>query len=160
MRIYRCRDHAHLGRAADFCDLVVERTVIARLSQPDARDLLVQTDGPDVDALRREADTLRLRRDSIADLIADGLLSSAKGRATLQDLTSRIGLLEAQTVRADRAPVLGALVGAVDVERAWRELPLTRRRAVVDLLVRVTVLPGRPGRGSLTPDSVRRESKL
>lgn len=56
---------------------------------------------------------------------------------------------------AGRVSVLGELLAAGDVRAVWDGLDLDRRRAVVDALLTVTLLP--PGRGArrLDPETVR-----
>jgi site-specific DNA recombinase len=58
---------------------------------------------------------------------------------------------------AGRVPVLGELVTAADVQAAWDALNLDRRRAAIDTLMFVTLLP--PGRGAriFNPETVRIE---
>jgi hypothetical protein len=40
---------------------------------------------------------------------------------------------------------------------AWRDLDVAARQAVVDALMRVVVLPGKPGRLPFDPETVRIE---
>src|SRR4051812_28743765 len=58
-------------------------------------------------------------------------------------------------IDAGRVPVLGELVTAADVLATWDALDLDRRRAAVDTLMTLTLLP--PGRGARTfnPETVR-----
>jgi hypothetical protein len=49
---------------------------------------------------------------------------------------------------AGRADVLGPLIAADDVASAWAGLDVDRRRAVVEKLMTVTLLP--PGKGRRT----------
>lgn len=160
VRIYRCRDHAHLGRAATLVEEVVERVIVARLSRDDARDLLVDDDRPDVDALREEADGVRRRLDEVAAAFAEGDVTAAQLKTATARLRARLADVEGRMAHVDRAPVLAELVTADDVAATWAALPLARRRAVVDLLAVVTLLPGRGGRAPFDPASVRVERRL
>ena len=56
---------------------------------------------------------------------------------------------------AGRVDVLGPLVAARDVGKVWEALNGDRRRAIVDTLMSITLLP--PGRGVRTfrPETVR-----
>jgi site-specific DNA recombinase len=72
--IYRCLK-THLARGLRDVDEVVEAAVIARLSRSDAADLFAPD--VDLDALRARVTELRERRDGLAGLLADGLLSPA-----------------------------------------------------------------------------------
>ena len=66
----------------------VVSTVCARLSQPDAAALLAPD--VDLDAIRAEVVDLRARRDGLAEMLAEGLLSPAKAKEQARKLTARI----------------------------------------------------------------------
>jgi len=67
--------------------------------------------------------------------------------------------IERRQAETTRAPVLADLVTASDLGAAWDALSLAKRRAVVDVLITVTILPtGRGGR-AFKPESVRIEWK-
>lgn len=159
VRVYRCREHSHLSREAEFCDWRVAERVVARLSREDARDLLVDQDRPDLRALRSDADTLRIRLDQLAEAFADGTVSAAQLRAGTERLRGRLADVEAKMVHVDRAPLLADLVTAQDVRKAWEAAGLDRQRAVIDLLYLVTLLPHGPGRSPVTVESVRMEAR-
>jgi DNA invertase Pin-like site-specific DNA recombinase len=155
VRVYRCRNYAHIARRADFCDSRVSERVIARLSRDDARDLLIDDDREDLAELRREAETLRLRLDQLADAFADGTINTSQLRSGSERLRARLANLESRMVHMDRAPLLADLVTASDVRKAWENIGLDRQRAVIDLLYTVTLLPGIPGKRNLELESVR-----
>jgi hypothetical protein len=159
VRTYRCRDHRHLSRMADFCDWRVSERVIARLSRDDARDLLIDDDREDHGELRTEQSTLRLRLDQLAEQFADGTLTGSQLRTGTERLRARLSDVEARMVHVDRAPLLADLVTAEDVRAAWAALGLDRKRAVIDLLYKVTLLPSTPGRTNPELESVKMEAK-
>jgi DNA invertase Pin-like site-specific DNA recombinase len=159
VRVYRCRDHAHLARRADFCDWRVTERVIARLSRGDARDLLIDDDREDLGDLRREADTLNTRLTQLSEGFADGAITAVQLRAGTERLRTRLGDVEARMVHVDRAPLLADLVTAPDVRKAWEAIGLDRQRAVIDLLYKVTLMPGVRGPKRLALESVRMEPK-
>jgi DNA invertase Pin-like site-specific DNA recombinase len=159
VRAYRCHKSAHLTREANFCDWRVTERVIARLSRDDARDLLIDDDREDLAELRREADTLRLRLDQLADAFADGTINASQLRSGTERLRARLDDLESRMVHVDRAPLLADLVTASDVRKAWETVGLDRQRAVIDLLYIVTLLPRPPGRKPAELESVRMEPK-
>jgi site-specific DNA recombinase len=159
VRVYRCRDHAHLARRADFCDWRVSERVIARLSRDDARDLLINDDREDVAELRQEADTLNTRLAQLAEAFADGTINAPQLKAGTERLRARLGDVEARMVHVDRAPLLVDLVTAHDVRKAWESIGLDRQRAVIDLLYTVTLMPGIRGKKMFPLESVRMEAK-
>jgi site-specific DNA recombinase len=144
--VYRCRTGKHLARAAVPVDALVEAVVLARLQQPDAADLLGGADAPDQAALHLDRAALTVRLDEAAYAFADGAITAGQLRAATSSLRAKVAEVETAMAASSRESVLGELVTAADVEATWGTLPLARRRAVVDLLVEVTLLPsGRRG---------------
>ncbi|MBZ2195967.1 recombinase family protein [Occultella gossypii] len=153
--MYRCSGSSgHVGRQSDPVDAYVGELVVARLSQPDAAELLVDHTKPDASALRAEARALRARLESVAIDFADGAVTSAQLRTITARLTDRLAAIDADMADAGRVDKLGPLVGAEDVAAAWEAMETDRRRVVIDALMTVTLHP--PGRGTRTfrPESV------
>ncbi len=136
--VYKCRT-PHLARRLDRVDEVVEAAVVARLSQPDAADLLV-AEGEDAEALRAESVELRGQLDQLARLLVEGVLTADGVREQSARLRKRLDEVERRRVAADRPDALTALVAAEDVQAAWDAASLDARRQVVDVLMEVTVL--------------------
>lgn len=145
--MYRCRGSmGHIGRAAGPVDWWVGELLIERLSRPDAAGLLVADDRPDAIALRRQASALRVRIDSLAKLFAEGVLTEVGVRRESEKLRAQLAEAERALTDAGRVNVLGPLIGSGDVRAAWAALDVDRRRAVVEALMNVTLMP--PGRGT------------
>jgi DNA invertase Pin-like site-specific DNA recombinase len=136
--IYRCLS-THLARGLEAVDDVVEAVVVARLSQPDAVALL--TPDVDLDALRAKVTELRDRRDGLAGLLADGLLSANAVRDQAAKLTTAISEVEREIMSAVGDGPLAEIVNAPDVGKSWNALPLTAKRAVIETLMVATILP-------------------
>jgi DNA invertase Pin-like site-specific DNA recombinase len=150
--IYRCLAGMHLARGLEAVDEVVQAVVIARLSQPDAVRLLLPD--VDVDALRARVTELRDRRDGLAGLLADGLLSTSAVRDQATKLTAAISELEREMMSAVGDGPLAEIVNAPDVSQIWEGLPLTAKRGVIETLMTVTILP--IGKGvRFAPDQVQ-----
>jgi site-specific DNA recombinase len=146
-RVYRCRAYAHLSRAAAPVDEWVSAVVIERLARPDAADLLAPAvDRPDAAELQRQATAYRQRLGSLARLLADGTLDEAAVRSESTRLRESLTAVEAQLTDSGRVDLLGPLVNADDVEAEWDRYDTDRKRAVIDLLMTVRLLP--PGRGT------------
>lgn len=148
---YRC--HArHVTRRMDLVDEVVEGAVIARLSMPDAAALLSSSE--DADELRGQATALRGRRDSLAALLADGLLSPTAVREQAGRITRELLEVERRISTADGDNPAAAVAAADDVGAAWQSLGLVERRAVVRVLMDVTIAAA--GKGArFSPEQVR-----
>ena len=134
--------------------LFVEGVILGRLARPDAAALL--TPDVDLDALRAEKVELSDRRDGLAELLADGLLSRERVTEQASRLTRRVAALDARITAAVGDSPVGALVDADDVAAAWEALDMRSRKAVVDLLLLVTVLPAGKGQ-RFDPEQVRIE---
>lgn len=172
---YRCRSlragaggGGHVRRSAPALDAFVSEVVIERFSRPDARARGLfrrrpATPAVDVDALRatvlaltetktRYAECLG-RNELPDDMDADDFAHARKAnRKALEDAKAQL----AATVETPSAsaPLLDA-EDADDVRAAWEAMPLGRKRAVVQELMTVTVLPAtRKGRG-FDPDAVQ-----
>jgi site-specific DNA recombinase len=159
---YRCRRVNHLGRRAEWVDNLVERVIVARLSRPDAAELLAPSEpGADLADLSREAQVLRARIVEATDLWESGVISPAELKIRRGRLAEK--LTEAETRIADMSGMspLKDLAGTPDPGTVWDGLDLGRKRAALDILAVVTLLPARPGRrpdGSyFDPDTVKIE---
>lgn len=158
-RVIRCRSMAHVNRTAEPVEEYVTQVVIDRLSRPDAAELLADDTRPDAGELRTRIVALRTRLDGAAADYAEGLIERTQLRTITESLRAKIAEAEGELADSGRVDVLGSLVGAEDMTAAWEALSVSRRRAVIDLLMTVRVHP--PGRGTRTfrPESVTIEWK-
>jgi hypothetical protein len=62
---------------------------------------------------------------------------------------------EARSRVVDSTPLLDGLVGMPDVRAVWEGLSLSRRRAVVDTLMTITLNRTRQGARTFDPEAVR-----
>ncbi|MGJ0389029.1 recombinase family protein [Microbacterium sp. CGR1] len=136
---YRCGSMAHFMRRGVPLDDFVERLVVARLERPDAIDLLVDRERPDVDALRAERRRLEVSLRELGDDHDDGLVGRAEYQRRLKRLNSRVAELDGKLQAGANVEPLRDLVGATDVRRAWDALPLGRKRAVLEALLIIEV---------------------
>jgi len=155
--VYRCRSGKHLARAAEPVDELVTRVVLGRLARPDAAGLLDDTGTPDAAGMHLDRAALMVRLDDAAGMFAAGDITAAQLRAATKALRAQVAEIETAMAATSRGNVLAELVAAKDVEALWDRLPLARRRAVVDTLVKVTLLSsGRRG-NRFDPELVRIE---
>jgi site-specific DNA recombinase len=160
VRIYKCRAHNHLSRAADWVDWRVTEHVIERLSRPYARDLLVDDQQENLAELRREADLLATRLSQLGEDFAEGLVARATMVSGSERLRTKLADLAGRMEHIDRAPILADLVNADDVRTKWDTIGLDRQRAVINLLYKVILLPRPPGRYETPIESVIMEPKI
>jgi len=160
---YRCRaadrdGASHVVRGVEQLDLFVVRVLLERLNRPDATSALAGAP-PDLAPLHEEAGALRARLDEAARGWAAGALTQAQLLAATRELRDRLERVEQRIGEASQTSVLVGLSRGPDLAALWESLPLDRRRAVLDALVVVTVLPrahsGRlPGGGYFDPEAV------
>ena len=161
---YRCRvadrDGArHVVRGVERLDAFVVDVLVERLSRPDAAVAYAPLP-EDTTPLHTEAAALRARMDEAARGWAVGSLTQAQLLAATNEMRARLEGTEARIAQAQQGSALDGLTGAEDVRGTWEAMSLDRRRAVLDLLVTVTVLPrehaGRlPGGAYFDPTAVR-----
>jgi site-specific DNA recombinase len=99
----------------------------------------------DLDELRGRVVDLRERRDGLALLLADGLLTPAAVRTQAQRLTDQIGDLERQIEAAIGTSPLARVIDSGDVLAALERLSLLDVREVIKALMDVRILPAGKG---------------
>jgi DNA invertase Pin-like site-specific DNA recombinase len=160
VRAYRCSAaFGHFARMAEPVERFVSQVIVARLERPDAAELLAGDARPDAHSTRAEAQAVRERLESIAIDFADGTLTSSQLRAATERLRARLRDLESELADAGRVDVLGGLVSADDVVAAWEGLSIGHRRAVIDTLCTIRLLPVGRGTRTFRPETVSIEWK-
>ncbi|PRX95616.1 recombinase family protein [Allonocardiopsis opalescens] len=159
-RMYRCSASlGHVGRKGEPIEEYVSALVVERCSRPDARELLVDRERPDVDALREESLTLRSRLDDLAVDYAEGAVSRAQLHAGTMRIRTRLVEIEAAMADAGRVDILGPLVHADDTRAEWEGYETSRRRLVIGALMTVRILPVKRGTRTFRPESLHVEWK-
>lgn len=140
---YRCSDKSCVSRAKGPVDALVTAVIVGRLAQLDATLLIGPERRPEVRAALAEASELRARLDVAADDYADGKIDARQLERITSKLRPKITAAEARGRVVDDGAVLDGLAGLTleQVEERWTSLPLSRQRAVVDLLLAVRILP-------------------
>lgn len=151
--VYRCRS-GHVIRDQAAVDAAVTDLLLARLSMPDAADLLIEPDRAD------EARAAAALVQELQDRLTDAAEAYAGGMITLAQLTTINAAIEPRITEAmqdaaspSRVKVLDGIVDAADPAKVWETLAPERRRAVVDLLLEVKIMPTKPG-PKFRPESV------
>jgi site-specific DNA recombinase len=128
--------------------------ITARLRRPDVADLLT-AERPELAELNDRAAVIRAKIKRLEVDYAEGEISArilreqtARQQAELDGIDRRLAALA-------RESRLAAVVGAPDPAAAFLGLDLGARRAVIDALCTVVLLPGRPGRAAFDPNTIR-----
>lgn len=125
-------------------DDFVTAVVIERLSRPDAAAAFAVP--KTVSTADNEVEELELRRQDLADLVADGLLPLAVARSRLEGISERLAAIETQ--RAPQALPRDAFQNPAE---AWSRWTVTQRRDVLRVLFRaITLKHARPKQGPRT----------
>ncbi len=140
--VYRCRS-CYGTRRLDLVDEVVMGVLVGRLARPDAVVLLQRN--VDLDGIRERVVELRSRRDGLASLLADGLLTSTAVRIQARRLTDEIGALERQVEAAAGTSPLARVLDSTDVAATLGRLSLLDLRDVLRSLLTVRILPAGKG---------------
>jgi hypothetical protein len=146
-----------VARQAAPVETFIKKLVIARLSRPDAVDLIaVPEGGPDVGALREEATAIRRNLEELAADRAVNLITRAQMLAATNRANLRLSEIGTELEHAARENVLTPLVAAGNAASVWEDLDLSRKRAVLRTLMTITLLsPGRGARRAFDPDTVQ-----
>jgi DNA invertase Pin-like site-specific DNA recombinase len=140
--IYSCRS-CHLSRKLRAVDYTVVMVLLRRLLRRDFEGIM--REDVDLDALRARAVELRDRRDGIASMLGDGLLTVEAARVQARKLTDQIEALEREISAASDASPLAELLSAEDAVGAVRALTPKSARELVRWLMVVRILPAGKG---------------
>jgi DNA invertase Pin-like site-specific DNA recombinase len=152
---YRCIESGHLAVAHDPLDDYVTKVVIERLSRPDAAELLIARPDVDVSALATEANSLRARLANLGDLVESGDMTPVEYRQRKARLSEQLAGIEAEMTAAAGTSPLAGIAGRPDAGEVWADLDLATRRAVIDTLMDVVVLPAQKRGKGFDGDRVR-----
>jgi site-specific DNA recombinase len=153
-RSYAC-GHCHgISRNVESVDRLITKLVTRRLAMPDAKAIFVPVPDP---LLLAEAETLRAKLDLVADQFAADEIDGEQLKRITAKLRPRQHEVEARL----RPVVLDlADLATPDIAERWDQVPLERRRAVVDFLLDITLLPrGKDAPRRFDPNSVKVEWK-
>jgi DNA invertase Pin-like site-specific DNA recombinase len=144
---YRCQTGHGGGRRVETVDQYVEDTLVERLEREDAHELLEPApEGADVAGLQAEAEHVRRRMKDLGGLYGAGQIELAAFTEGHDTARGQLEGITRQLARAAKVDPLVDLVGAPDVRKAWKKLPLDRQKTVLRSLVDVTLKTPRPGR--------------
>lgn len=149
--IYQCRYCFRTRVSMAEADDHVRDLVVARLSRPDAAELLIDQKAPDLDAKRIEAAALRERLKTQAILFADGEIDAEQLKVGTSRMKSKLKAIEDAIEDANRSRLFKGVVG--QDAKLFPDLHLDRRRAIVDALMTLT-LERRSMRKPFDPESI------
>ena len=145
-RVYVCGHCFGIARLQAEVDNWVVWRVANALTQSDAWRALMYTDSDGAARLRDEESALRARLDELAIHFADGVLTSSQLHTATERIRKRLADVESQLYGPDADRYFGDVIDASDPRVAFHQLPLDRKRALIESMVTVTIMPiGRTG---------------
>jgi DNA invertase Pin-like site-specific DNA recombinase len=162
---YRCNNASdksvpHVTRNAAALDAYVEAKIVERLSQPDVlKQLLARDDTADVAALRAEQASLAERKDQAALMFAAGEIDAAQLAQTTKFFTERGQAIAATLAQTGWHSPLQPLADG-DITGLWATLSMAQKRAALQVLADVHVLPTKPTVRGFNPGGVRIDWKV
>jgi hypothetical protein len=158
---YRCMEHAHLTRVAEDLDQYISAVLCARLARSDMADLMPPREPgkSNTGELALQANALRERMKEAKDLWESGVLSMADLKTRHGRMSEELSKVQDQLRTVSGNNPVADLVGRKDATEVWATLDLGRRRAILQALATVWVLPlvKPPGRAPFDPDRIRIE---
>ena len=129
-----------------------------RLAKPDAADLLHDTkhDEADAEEIRQKIATLNDRLVELGVERAQGLLTGTQVRAATEVIEKQLAAIEAARRDRDKVAVFdGIRLGTPDAVKDIDELTPDRLRAVIDVLLEITIAPAGKSGNVFNPERVQ-----
>lgn len=150
---YACSECYRVRRKQSDVDALVEGIVVGRLQMPDAAHLFAQGDPAALQEARTTLEAIDARLSNAADMFATGDIDAAQ----LTRITERLRADRVQAAAAVDAalpPAIPAELIGANARQVWDGLSMDVKRAVLDTLVTVTILPSGSGK-AFDPDTVQ-----
>jgi hypothetical protein len=162
--IYRCsnpdRSIQHVTRSVHALDAYVEKLIIGRLSRKGTVEkLLHRDDTADVAALRVEQVAMGERKDKAAAMFIDGAIDEVQLATITKRADERAKEIAETLAKVGWRSPLEPLAGG-NIEAAWEKLSLMQKRAILDVVADIHVLPTKASVKGFNPDGVRIDWKV
>lgn len=159
---YQCSDCAKIARKASEVDELVNAAMVAWFKDANAfQEAPGATDT--VREIRKAKAELEARLATAAELFNDGSITADQYRINTSKLTPQIDALQRQIAQAGESDVLVQFLDVDDITTTWNNAPLDVRRAAVQNVLTVTIMPTVSGAGgygrTFDSESVRIERK-
>lgn len=173
---YVCRACGGVARSAPDVDAWVVGHVVDYLSRPETIGVLVASDRPELADLRLKKTALMERKAGLKALLTDPDIPLAEVKAAAAEIQAKIAEINAKLSDANNVRVFDGVFPAEDdqdefyalpeeerlalAQERFDALPFDRKRAVIDKLVTVRILPGQGSRQAFRTELVPVEPKL
>jgi site-specific DNA recombinase len=143
--VYTCRSGKHVIRTAEEVDNFVEEVVVGILTKRGA-ELLAPDQTGDTTQLHLRDAALRARKDELGRLYGEGIIDAAQLAQGTAAIRTQREEITAALAAMTQGSVLAGVADAADPAKVWAGLDLSRKRAIIDVLMTVTIKPSRRGR--------------
>jgi site-specific DNA recombinase len=153
-KAYVCGKCHGISRDVDSVDRLIIKLVTQRLAMPDAKAIF----SPEPDTLLiAEANRLRNKLDYVAGQFARDEIDGEQLTLITSTIRPKLKSIDAQL---RPVPLDLSDLATPDIGKRWKDIPLERRRAVVDFLLDITLLPrGKDAPRRFDPNSIKVEWK-
>ena len=172
---YVCKSCQGVARSVPDVDAWVIGHVVDYLSRPETIALTSEPDSPELAELRLQKKALVARQAELTAALTDPDMPIAEVKAAATAIREKIAQINARLDTANNQTVLAGVIPDEDERDTYYKLPaaerltiaekrfdalsMDRKRAVIDKLVTVTILPGQGSRGAFRTDLVPVEPK-
>lgn len=147
---YRCQVKGHNWIKAEGTEAHVEEIILRWLEKPESADVIEPVDTQLAVRVAEQVNALEERKASAKRLFRKGVLSETELEESVMEWDEELeGLRKTQAELAGVSPLEG-LAGRPDARERWAALDLGRQKAIVKLLLRITIMPS-PQRGGKLP---------
>lgn len=161
-RRYRCATRKHIARSVEELNEHIEDIVLDLLPRPESVSL-VAADRSSAAECHAEAAAIVARRKKLGVMFADGQIDGATLRAGTERTDDLMAEVDEKLSALTAGSALDGIAGRADAAQVWQTLSVDRKRAVIDALMTITLLPSkRGGHGGtrFNPDTVRVEPRF
>lgn len=147
--IYMCRSGGHVTRDAAAVDEFVEQVTVERLRREDAAEFfLPATPGQEpTERLAARANALRAKLDQYVADHDDDLITRKQLLDGTRRTRQKLADIDGEMARRATVPMLASVpLGKPEAAEHWAGYSLDRKRAIIDAIMTVTILPGHRGR--------------
>lgn len=159
---YRCKKCSGVSIRAEHVTPLLYSIVGGRLAQPDAEDLLKDAglDEAEAEAIRTELGDLYGELDNIGIERGQGILTGRQAQLATEVITEKIKVLERKQQSHERLALFEDIpLGTPAAVAAVKKLSADRFRAVINVLMTITIAPVGKGSHVFDPERVLIEPK-
>lgn len=151
---YWCPEGEHTHRLASWIDDYVCDIIEARLQKPKVLGTFQAANDSELEEIESETSELLARLEGYEADYDDGIIDGNRYKTASDKVKEKLSKLELQRAKIVGGFALESVLDKGNPAEAFKNASLSVRRAVVDRLLSVTVLPGTKGVKAFEPDSV------